>query len=150
MAVPTPLDGTKARIEIREFPGGAVIALRGDHDLSTRPQLLEAFRSLPRNPWSVVVIDLRQCTFVDSTIIGAILTARRGDSRRVAERLGCDARRYELCLPCALDHRAARPRAGSRFDRSRSGCTACRRLARISGAVRISVRGWFEARVHRA
>ena len=84
MAVPNPLDGTKARIEIREFPGGAVIALRGDHDLSTRPQLLEAFRSLPRNPWSVVVIDLRQCTFVDSTIIGAILTAGRGDSRRVA------------------------------------------------------------------
>ena len=41
-------------------------------------------RSLPRNPWSVVVIDLRQCTFVDSTIIGAILTAGRGDSRRVA------------------------------------------------------------------
>ena len=82
MAVSTPLDGTKARIEIREFPGGAVIALRGDHDLSTRPQLLEAFRSLRRNPWSVVVIDLRQCTFVDSTIIGAILTARRGDSRR--------------------------------------------------------------------
>ena len=83
MAVPIPLDGTKARIEIREFPGGAVIALRGDHDLSTRPQLLEAVRSLPRNPWSVVVIDLRQCTFLDSTIIGAILTAGRGDSRRV-------------------------------------------------------------------
>ena len=49
-----------------------------------------------------------------------------------AERLGCDARRYELCLPSALDHRATRPRAGSRFDRSRSRCTACRRLARIS------------------
>jgi anti-sigma B factor antagonist len=67
-------------IGICELPGGVVISLKGDHDLSTKPQLLEALTRLRRGPWAVIVIDLRQCTFVDSTIIGAILAARRRDS----------------------------------------------------------------------
>jgi anti-anti-sigma factor len=71
-----------AGIEIRELPGGAVIALKGDHDLSTKPQLVGALRRLRRGAWTAIVLDLRQCTFVDSTIIGAILAApRQGESR---------------------------------------------------------------------
>jgi anti-anti-sigma factor len=74
------LDGQHTGIGIRELPGGVVISLRGDHDLSTKPQLVAALTRLRREAWTVIVIDLRQCTFVDSTIIGAILAARRQDS----------------------------------------------------------------------
>ena len=62
------------------MPGGVVITLRGDHDLSSKPQLVESLTRLRREAWAVIVIDLRQCTFVDSTIIGAILAGRRQDS----------------------------------------------------------------------
>lgn len=58
---------------MRSLPGGVVVTLSGDHDLSTKPQLLEALGRVRRAPR--VVIDLQRCTFVDSTIIGAILAA---------------------------------------------------------------------------
>jgi anti-anti-sigma factor len=65
---------------VRRVPGGVLITLIGDHDLSTKPQLLEALVRLRREPR--VVIDLQRCTFVDSTIIGAILAACRGAASR--------------------------------------------------------------------
>jgi anti-anti-sigma factor len=70
-------DGNRAGIEIRELQGGVVIALRGDHDLSTKPQLVQALTRLGRGGWERIVLDLRHCTFVDSTIIGTILTGQR-------------------------------------------------------------------------
>jgi anti-anti-sigma factor len=77
----TSFDGNSAGMEIRELPGGVVISLRGDHDLSTKPQLAGALKRLRRRAaWTNIVLDLRQCTFVDSTIIGTILAARRQDS----------------------------------------------------------------------
>jgi anti-anti-sigma factor len=57
-----------------------ITGFKGDHDLSTKPQLAEALTHLRREACAVIVIDLRQCTFVDSTIIGAILAARRQES----------------------------------------------------------------------
>src|SRR5690242_14179046 len=71
-----------ASIGIHELPGGVVISLRGDHDLSTKPDLVAALRRVRRAPAAAIVLDLRQCTFVDSTIIGAILEARRQVSAR--------------------------------------------------------------------
>jgi anti-sigma B factor antagonist len=67
----------EASIGIHELPGGVVISLRGDHDLSTKPELIAALRRVRREPSAAIVLDLRQCTFVDSTIIGAILAAQR-------------------------------------------------------------------------
>ena len=64
-------------LRVRE---AVVVTLRGDHDLSTKAGVTDALRRLNRE--RRVVIDLRQCTFVDSTIIGAILAACRGDSAR--------------------------------------------------------------------
>ena len=52
--------------------------LSGDHDLSTKPQLLDALAGVRRA--SGIVIDLTRCTFVDSTIIAAILHAVHGRS----------------------------------------------------------------------
>jgi anti-anti-sigma regulatory factor len=59
---------------------GVVIALSGDHDLSTKSQLVDSLARVRRE--RRVLIDLQRCTFVDSTIIGAILVACRGGSSR--------------------------------------------------------------------
>ena len=57
-----------------------MISLSGDHDLSTKPRLIDALVRVRQEQW--VVIDLQRCTFVDSTIIAAILAAcRRGAAR---------------------------------------------------------------------
>ena len=75
------LEARDPRIEIDAGPAGAmVVRLCGDHDLSTKPRLLEALSSARRA--SGVVIDLTRCTFVDSTIIAAILYASRGGSKQ--------------------------------------------------------------------
>ena len=69
-------------IRVRSLPGGVVIALTGDHDLSTKPELVRALAGT-RNEGRVV-IDLQRCTFVDSTIIGAIISALRpGDAAQL-------------------------------------------------------------------
>ncbi len=81
----------RAGIEIREIPGCVVISLRGDHDLSTKPQLVEALARVRPQPAGAIVIDLRQCTFLDSAIIGAILTARRPE--------GSQERQVSVVLP---------------------------------------------------
>jgi anti-anti-sigma factor len=68
-------DGHQPGIGIRRMPGGVLISLRGDHDLATKPRLVEALTRFRPQRGGAIVIDLRQCTFLDSTIIGAILTA---------------------------------------------------------------------------
>jgi anti-anti-sigma regulatory factor len=68
-----PRDGL-ATVEVGSLPGGGVVvALTGDHDLSTKQQVLTALAGL--GPKAHLIIDLARCTFVDSTIISAILGA---------------------------------------------------------------------------
>jgi anti-anti-sigma factor len=70
------LEARDARVEVlRRHGGDVLVRLCGDHDLSTKPRLLEALAAVRRT--SGIVIDLTCCTFVDSTIIGAILHAAR-------------------------------------------------------------------------
>jgi anti-sigma B factor antagonist len=74
----------KPRVEVYSAPGGAVVVvtLIGDHDLATRPRLMEEIGDLERE--IDLVIDLTSCTFIDSTIIGAILNTRLPGRPRVA------------------------------------------------------------------
>jgi anti-anti-sigma factor len=75
------LEARDPRIEVDPGPeGDVVVRLCGDHDLSTKPRLLEALAAVRRAPG--VVIDLTRCTFVDSTIIAAILHASRGGAKK--------------------------------------------------------------------
>jgi anti-anti-sigma factor len=67
----------------------AIVTLRGEHDLSTTPQLsaaLEAACARPR-----VLVDLSQCAFIDSTVLALLLSAHS----ELVERDG----RLELFLP---------------------------------------------------
>lgn len=73
----------KPSIDLRAEPGDVIVlSLIGDHDLATKPSLVAELAALP--PEAAVVIDLTRCTFVDSTVIGAILNTRQPNRPRVS------------------------------------------------------------------
>ena len=60
----------------RTEAGLAVLAIKGEHDLSTAPALGQRLDGLIAEGGPIVV-DLSQATFVDSSILGVILGARK-------------------------------------------------------------------------
>jgi anti-sigma B factor antagonist len=69
------------RIEATAIDGGwPVIALSGEHDLSTAPELRARLHDLADA--DAVIIDLDETTFVDSSILGVLV----GGLRRARER----------------------------------------------------------------
>ena len=90
-----------------------VVELRGEHDLATRQELHDLFARLVEQ-YDLVVIDLTEAEFIDSTVIGALALAdrqaRERDSRlRVQLRAeGIVRRALEITgivdqLDCVLD-----------------------------------------------
>ena len=82
------------RIEAADAAGGGfpVLAMSGEHDLSTAPELRARLHDLGED--SAVIVDLDATTFVDSSILGVLV----GGLRRARERdvpfglvLGSDA-----------------------------------------------------------
>jgi anti-anti-sigma factor len=73
------MDG--GRITTVDRDGVAVVALVGEHDLSTAPDVGYALRQ-PRA--TGLVVDLSQTTFLDSSILGVLLTAARDAEQRQA------------------------------------------------------------------
>ena len=68
-------------VRLEVLPGGAaVVHVRGDLDLGTAPALAEAIASAgdPEN----VVLDLGECSFVDSAALRTILVAARATQDR--------------------------------------------------------------------
>jgi anti-anti-sigma factor len=62
--------------EVRSLSDGvAVVALRGEHDLSSAPELAAALEAA--RPWPRVLIDLSECAFMDSTVLARLLSAHR-------------------------------------------------------------------------
>ena len=57
--------------DLPEF--AAVVSLNGDHDLASAPQVSATLRSISGN----TLIDLSECSFVDSTVISTLLSASR-------------------------------------------------------------------------
>ena len=70
-------------------PSIALVRLRGDHDLSGKQRLGEALSTAGAR--LNVLVDLSECTFMDSSVIAALFLARA----RLAERGG----RLELVIP---------------------------------------------------
>jgi anti-sigma B factor antagonist len=60
----------------RNDAGLAVLTISGEHDLSTAPNLRRRLDSL-LDEGTATVIDLSPATFIDSSILGVILDARR-------------------------------------------------------------------------
>jgi anti-sigma B factor antagonist len=56
--------------------GVAVVVLNGEHDLGTVPHVKEALAGAASDG-KAILIDLCSATFVDSSILGALLEARR-------------------------------------------------------------------------
>jgi anti-sigma B factor antagonist len=66
---------------IEPFTGGTVVALAGELDAYDAPALREAFQALLDRAPAVIVLDLSAVSFLDSTVLGAIV----GLLRRVRE-----------------------------------------------------------------
>lgn len=75
MAAHNAQQAALAAIEV-ELRGAdiALVRLRGEHDLSTKPRLTAALAAASdrRN----VLVDLSECTFIDSSVIAAFFLAR--------------------------------------------------------------------------
>ena len=71
------------QVELRELSAQtSIVALVGEHDLSTRLRLLEQLERVRMSP--VVIVDLTRCTFIDSSIIEVLIVAcQRSLSQRV-------------------------------------------------------------------
>ena len=63
------------QITIGERSGVAIIALSGEHDLSTATAVGDAVRAHGNG---ALVVDLVQTTFLDSSILGVLVAASRG------------------------------------------------------------------------
>ena len=69
---------------VEPFANGAVITLSGELDAYNAPELRSTFERVLETEPAVVVIDLTSVTFLDSTVLGAIV----GLLRRVREQGG--------------------------------------------------------------
>jgi stage II sporulation protein AA (anti-sigma F factor antagonist) len=49
----------------------AIVTLRGEHDLNTRPEVAKALSAA--SAYDNIVIDLSECSFLDSSVISALL-----------------------------------------------------------------------------
>jgi anti-anti-sigma factor len=80
-------DLSRAPIELQLRPArvpafAAVLHLRGEHDMATAPAIAEALASVSGD----LVVDLRECTFCDSSVVQALFEAgasRQRDGRRL-------------------------------------------------------------------
>ena len=75
------LDDQPFSVRCEQRDGGAVVVATGEIDMSTSPALREQLLS-PEAQRPVVVLDLREVTFMDSSGLGAIV----GQHKRARER----------------------------------------------------------------
>jgi anti-anti-sigma factor len=70
-------------------PHVAIVTLRGEHDLTTRAAINDALTRA--GDGSHVLVDLSECSFIDSTVIGVLVLAFQA--------YGEQGRRLELAIP---------------------------------------------------
>ena len=76
-------------VEIIPAGGTAVVAVRGDVDLASAPRVVEALTAAVENH-PAVLVDLCECTFMDSVGIGTVLSAaRQAKARDVRFAVAC-------------------------------------------------------------
>jgi anti-sigma B factor antagonist len=82
--------GTISRQELSETAW--LVALSGEHDLATAPEVRRAIDAATR-PGSTVVLDLSAATFIDSRVIGEIVEGAREGELVVVAVPGTEPRR---------------------------------------------------------
>ena len=75
---PTPSAGVPPSVDVEYDPEDeprfvAVVYLRGEHDLATTPAVADAIASISGS----VLVDLSDCDFIDSTVIGTLFDHAR-------------------------------------------------------------------------
>jgi anti-anti-sigma factor len=73
----------------RHSPSVAIVTLRGEHDLATRAEINATLARVGQE--ADVLVDLSECTFIDSSAIGALVAA--------FQVLAEQDRRLELAIP---------------------------------------------------
>ena len=97
------LDEVLLRIESEPTSGVTVVAVRGEADLHSAPELRDALATLIEDGADELVLDLSETTFVDSMMLGVLLGAMkrvraRGGHLRIVV-AGQDVRRiFEITL----------------------------------------------------
>jgi anti-sigma B factor antagonist len=90
--------GQLGAIEVEiHSPNAAIVTLRGEHDLGSKPEVVRAL--VVASGCRYVLVDLSECTFIDSSVISALLQA----SNRLTKRDGL----LELVIPSGA-HQAVR------------------------------------------
>jgi anti-anti-sigma factor len=84
-AIELPIEIQLAPVRTHEY--AALVRLCGDHDLSTSGDLRNSLGSLEGD----VLVDLTECTFIDSTAIGVLVLESQARVRR--------GQRLELLVP---------------------------------------------------
>jgi anti-sigma B factor antagonist len=80
-------------VGVEELDGVTVVGVSGELDYATAPRLRETFDGVISSGRTAVLVDLSDCTFIDSTGLSVLVHAR--------SRLMDDARkgRLEVCCP---------------------------------------------------
>jgi anti-sigma B factor antagonist len=74
------------RVDARNEPGATIIAISGELDLASSPALEEALRRALASGPELVVVDLRELEFMDSTGLSVIVKAQQA-TRRAGRRM---------------------------------------------------------------
>jgi anti-anti-sigma factor len=91
---PRPHDPSTPAVEVTTAaPGAVVVTLRGEHDLHSRSAVADALARAGER--ANVLVDLTECAFIDSTIIGVVVAALQAQAERGA--------RLELAIPPDAD-----------------------------------------------
>jgi anti-anti-sigma factor len=71
------LDGLGLSYELQEEPDGVVLALRGELDLASAPELQRQLLALVARPVDALTLDLAGLDFLDSSGLGALYRTRQ-------------------------------------------------------------------------
>jgi anti-sigma B factor antagonist len=77
MTMRLPISADALEIEVSEPEGKTVVALRGELDASTAPQLFEVFARLSRSGVSRVELDLSQLGSMDSSGLSVVVAEHK-------------------------------------------------------------------------
>ena len=83
--------------------GVAVVSISGEHDIYTAPTLRERLEEALIQSTDGLVVDLSKATFVDSSILGALLEGRRQALERNLGYVVCIAEQVEAGVQRILE-----------------------------------------------